>query len=103
VPAQTWQAVACAGSSTGIKGMVIAARAMALTAADLYVDPGIRVAAKEELERRRGGASFTSSTLAPPQPFLDDGKGKRVPFAGPSVRPAARRARRPDGRPAPRS
>ena len=71
VPAHTWQAVACAGSSIGIKGMLVAAKAMALTLTDLYGDPGILATAKAEMERRRGGASFKYSTLAPPQPPLD--------------------------------
>lgn len=71
VPAHSWQAVACAGSSIGIKGMLVAAKAMALAAADLYSDPGIIAAAKEEFHRRRGGAAFTYTTLAPPAPPLD--------------------------------
>ncbi|MGE5200356.1 MAG: amidohydrolase, partial [Rhodospirillaceae bacterium] len=45
VPAHTWQAVACAGSSIGIKGMLVAAKAMALTVSDLLGDPAIVAAA----------------------------------------------------------
>jgi aminobenzoyl-glutamate utilization protein B len=71
VPAHSWQAVACAGSSIGIKGMIVAAKAMALTAADLYSDTTLIDAAKEELHRRRGGAAFKYTTLAPPKPPLD--------------------------------
>jgi aminobenzoyl-glutamate utilization protein B len=71
VPAHSWQAVACAGSSIGIKGMIVAGKAMALTAADLYSDTAIIEAAKEELRRRRGGAAFQYTTLAPPKPPLD--------------------------------
>ena len=71
VPAHSWQAVACAGSSIGIKGMIVAAKAMALTAADLYSDTTLIDAAKEELHRRRGGAAFKYTTLAPPKPPLN--------------------------------
>lgn len=71
VPAHSWQAVACAGSSIGIKGMLVAAKTMALTASDLYSAPATIAAAKEEFLRRRGGAGFKYSTLAPAQPPLD--------------------------------
>jgi aminobenzoyl-glutamate utilization protein B len=50
----SWQAVAAGGTSIGIKGMVIAAKTMALTAIDLFTDPKILSAAKEELILRRG-------------------------------------------------
>jgi aminobenzoyl-glutamate utilization protein B len=71
VPAHSWQAVACAGSSIGMKGMLVAAKTMALTMSDLYSAPATIAAAKEEFLRRRGGAGFKYSTLAPPQPPLD--------------------------------
>ena len=71
VPAHSWQAVACAGSSVGIKGMIVAAKTMALTAVELYGDPAIIVAAKAEFSKRRGGDGFTYATLAPPKPPLD--------------------------------
>ncbi len=50
----SWQAVAAGGTSIGTKGMIVAAKTMALTAIDLYKDPSIIEAAKEELLRRRG-------------------------------------------------
>ncbi len=50
----SWQAVAAGGTSIGTKGMIVAAKTMALTAIDLYKDPSIIKAAKEELLRRRG-------------------------------------------------
>jgi aminobenzoyl-glutamate utilization protein B len=70
VPAHSWQAVACAGSSIGIKGMLVAAKTMALTAGDLLADPRILAAAKEEFVRRRGGA-YAYTSLAPDRPPLD--------------------------------
>jgi aminobenzoyl-glutamate utilization protein B len=66
----TWQAVACAGSSIGIKGMLVAAKAMASTAADLYRDPGVLAAARTEFLRRRG-AGYTYASLAPERPPLE--------------------------------
>lgn len=50
----TWQAVAAGGTSIGTKGMIMAAKTMALTAVDLYADPSIIDAAWQELYRRRG-------------------------------------------------
>jgi aminobenzoyl-glutamate utilization protein B len=38
-PAHSWQAVACGGTEIGIKGMMVAAETMALTAIDLYTSP----------------------------------------------------------------
>lgn len=70
VAAHTWQAVACASSSIGTKGMLVAAKAMALTAADLYLDPGVLAAARAEFLRRRG-AGYTYTSLAPEQPPLE--------------------------------
>ena len=66
----TWQAVACAGSSIGIKGMLVAAKAMALTAGDLLANPDTLTAAKEEFVRRRG-AGYAYTTLAPERPPLE--------------------------------
>jgi aminobenzoyl-glutamate utilization protein B len=50
----SWQAVAAGGTSIGTKGMILAAKTMALTAVDLYKDPATIATAKEELIRRRG-------------------------------------------------
>ena len=52
--AHSWQAVAAGGTSIGAKGMIVAAKTMALTAIDLFKDESIISAAKEELLRRRG-------------------------------------------------
>lgn len=47
-PAHSWQAVACGGTEIGAKGMIAAAKAMALTAIDLYTDPALIQKAKAE-------------------------------------------------------
>src|SRR5260370_13807306 len=39
VPAHSWQSTACAGMSIGRKGMVVAAKAIALTGGDLFTSP----------------------------------------------------------------
>ncbi len=50
----SWQAIAAGGTSIGHKGMLVAAKVMALTAADLYQNPELLQAAKAEFEERRG-------------------------------------------------
>lgn len=67
----SWQAVAAGGTSIGAKGMLVAAKTMALTAIDLYTDPTIIAKAKAELDQRRG-ANFTWTTkLGNRKPALD--------------------------------
>ena len=60
VPAHTWQAAACAGMSIGRKGMVVAAKALALTGMDLFSDPKQIDAAKTAFEKRRKGFEYRS-------------------------------------------
>jgi len=70
-PAHSWQAVAAGGTSIGVKGMMVAAKSMALTAIDLFTDPAHIVKAREEFNQRRG-PSFTYSTrLGDRKPALD--------------------------------
>lgn len=47
-PAHSWQAVACGGTSIGLKGMHVAAKTMALTAIDLFTQPQVLAEAKKE-------------------------------------------------------
>jgi aminobenzoyl-glutamate utilization protein B len=60
VPPHSWQATACAGSSIGRKGMVVAAKSLVLTAVDLYTDPANVQAAKASFEQRRAGYEYKS-------------------------------------------
>jgi aminobenzoyl-glutamate utilization protein B len=53
-PAHSWQATACGGTSIAVKGMMVAAKTMALTARDLFVDPAHLKEARAEFETRRG-------------------------------------------------
>lgn len=69
--AHTWQAVAAGGTSIGTKGMIMAAKTMALTAVDLYSDPSIISAAWQELYRRRGKAFTYIPLIGDRDPPLD--------------------------------
>lgn len=53
-PAHSWQAVAAGGTDIGNKGMMIAAKTLALTAMELIDNPKIISAAKEEFLQKRG-------------------------------------------------
>jgi aminobenzoyl-glutamate utilization protein B len=64
VAAHSWQATACAGMSIGQRGMLIAAKALAITAADLFADPKLVAAAKADFERQMQGKVY--STQIPP-------------------------------------
>ena len=58
VPPHSWQAVACAGCSLGLKGMVLAAKALAGSVYDLVSDPDIVRRAREEFDARRRGKAY---------------------------------------------
>ncbi len=73
--AHSWQAVAAGGTSIGAKGMMVAAKTMALTGADLFTTPATIDAAKAELERRRGADFVYSTALGSQKPQLDYRKG----------------------------
>jgi aminobenzoyl-glutamate utilization protein B len=53
-PAHSWQAVAAGGMSIGLKGMVVAAKTIALTAVDLFKQPELVTRAKADFDSRRG-------------------------------------------------
>jgi aminobenzoyl-glutamate utilization protein B len=53
-PGHSWQAVACGGSTLGLKGMNVAAKTMAGTIVDLLTKPDLITRAKAEFTRRRG-------------------------------------------------
>ena len=59
-PAHSWQAVAAGGTPIGVKGMLVAAKTMALTAIDLFAEPSHIQKAKAELEQRRAGHVYRS-------------------------------------------
>jgi aminobenzoyl-glutamate utilization protein B len=54
-PAHSWQAVACGGTTLGLKGMNVAAKTMAATLLDCFTRPEVLAQARQEFLRRRGG------------------------------------------------
>ncbi|MCI0585807.1 MAG: amidohydrolase [Planctomycetes bacterium] len=59
-PGHSWQVVACGGMTIGEKGMLVAAKTLALTAVDLVRDPALREAARQDFVRRRGSSPLRS-------------------------------------------
>lgn len=70
VPAHSWQAVACGGTEIGIKGMMLAAKTMALTGIDLFTNPAEIAKAKEEWKRQIGDYKY-EALLGNRKPALD--------------------------------
>lgn len=56
--AHSWQAVACGGTEIGTKGMMVAAKTLALTAIDLFTNPGLIIKAKEEFIQSKGDYQY---------------------------------------------
>ncbi len=73
--AHSWQAVAAGGMSLGSKGMMVAAKTMALTGAELFRSPATIASAKVELDARRGADFKYSTVLGTQKPQLDYRKG----------------------------
>lgn len=71
VSAHTWQAAACAGGSIGRKGMVVAARTLALAGVELLENPAEVQAAKAAFEKRLAGRHWTTRIAANGKPPLD--------------------------------
>ena len=57
-PAHSWQAVACGGTEIGTKGMMAAAKTMALTAIDLFTNPALVAKAKQEFIKDKGDYQY---------------------------------------------
>ncbi len=67
----SWQAVAAGGMSIGHKGLMVAAKTMALTAVELMQNPAIIERAKVEFEQRRGINFKYEALLGDRTPPLD--------------------------------
>jgi aminobenzoyl-glutamate utilization protein B len=70
-PAHSWQAVAAGGMSIGHKGMVNAAKTMAMTVYDLLTTPTLVASARAEFERRRGLGFVYRPLIGERKPPLD--------------------------------
>lgn len=67
----SWQAVAAGATSIGTKGMIVAAKTIALTAVELFTNPSILATAKEELIRRTGKNFVYKPLIGDREPPLD--------------------------------
>ena len=70
-PAHSWQAVAAGGTGIGIKGMMVAAKTLSLTAMDLFQNPDVIAKAREEFLERRGADFQYQPMLGNRPPALD--------------------------------
>ena len=75
-PGHSWQNVACSGMSIGFKGMINAAKVMAMTGVDLFMDPSLIAKAKGEFEAKRGKDFKYESLIGDREPPLDFRKSK---------------------------
>jgi aminobenzoyl-glutamate utilization protein B len=57
-PAHSWQAVACGATEIGAKGMLNAAKTIAMTAIDLYLQPDLIQKAKVEFQKQKGDYQY---------------------------------------------
>ncbi len=69
--AHSWQAVAAGGTTIGPKGMMIAAKTMALTAIDLFTTPATIEGAWAEFKRKRGENFVYEALIGDRKPALD--------------------------------
>jgi aminobenzoyl-glutamate utilization protein B len=69
--AHSWQATAAGGTSIGVKGMLVAAKSMALAAAELFSTPSLLGAAKSELAAKRGAGFRYETVLGERKPPLN--------------------------------
>jgi aminobenzoyl-glutamate utilization protein B len=70
-PGHSWQNVACAGSTIGRKGMVLAAKVLALSAAELMTTPKLIEDARKDFDKRRAGHEYRSRLPANQKPPLN--------------------------------
>jgi aminobenzoyl-glutamate utilization protein B len=71
VVAHTWQAAASAGMSIGQKGMIVAAKALAITGADLFADRQLVLDAKADFQQQLKGRTYVSAIPAGQTPPLN--------------------------------
>ncbi|MEP2280728.1 amidohydrolase [Maribacter sp.] len=70
-PPHSWQAVAAGGTDIGYKGMMVAAKTMALTAIDIFEKPALLTKVKAEFNERRGADFKYIALLGDREPALD--------------------------------
>ncbi len=67
----SWQAAGTGGTTIGVKGMMVAAKVMALTAVELLTDASHVEKARAEFDKRRGPGFMYTTKLAGRKPPLD--------------------------------
>jgi aminobenzoyl-glutamate utilization protein B len=70
VAAHTWQAAASAGTSIGQDGMVIASKALALTALDLFLTPDLVTRAQADFHKQLEGKTYESAIPPTQKPLI---------------------------------
>jgi len=70
-PWHAWPVVATAGMSIGHKGMVRAAKVLAATMVDLYVQPGTLAAVQAEFKAKKGETAYASYVPEGPPPVAE--------------------------------
>jgi aminobenzoyl-glutamate utilization protein B len=68
--AHSWQAVAAGGTTIGMKGMMIAAKSMAVMAIDLYSNPTLIADAWKEFREKTGDFKY-EALIGDRTPALD--------------------------------
>jgi aminobenzoyl-glutamate utilization protein B len=68
-PWHSWAVVACGGMSIGHKGLVYAAKALAMTMVDLYEKPELVKAIQVEFKERKGNAAYKAILPDGPPPI----------------------------------
>ena len=71
-PWHAWPVVACGGMSIGHKGMMHAARALAINMVDLFSDEDARIAIREEFEESTAGKVYRGYIPDGPPPIPTD-------------------------------
>lgn len=70
-PLHTWMSTATAGSTLGRKGMVVAAKTLALSATELLANSAMVATARTEWEKARGGNEYRSLLPTDKQPPVE--------------------------------
>ena len=69
--AHSWQAVAAGGTTIGYKGMMVAAKTIALTAMDMFTNPTVIEESWKELRKKRGETFTYEALIGNRKPALD--------------------------------
>lgn len=71
VAPHTWQAAASAGNTIGQEGMVVASKALALTAVDLLLTPNLVAAAQQDFQHQLQGKRYETAIPADQRPLIN--------------------------------